>query len=203
MKLPFLSTRAAPVLALLSFTVAAGIFGALSPAFSHRVHPLALLGAHGEPMAWAFNALGFLLPGGLLAWQALRLRARMALAAWAERIGMQLALLSALAFAAQGALPLDPYNLLAPASRLHALAWTLWWVAFVPGALLVAASSPQRRASGSAIGVLVPLFALFGALAMPAAVAQRIAFLLWFGWWLLAASRDAVSGPGSSPPARR
>ena len=202
MKFPFLSMRSAPLLALLSFALAACIFGVLSPAFSHRVHPLALLGAQGEPMAWVFNALGFLLPGGLLAWQALRLRARMGQAGWAARIGVQLALLSALAFAAQGALPLDPYNLLAPASRLHALAWTLWWVAFVPGAMLVAGSAPERRLPGFAFALLVPLLALFGTLAMPAAIAQRIAYLLWFGWWLLVASRGAASAPGSSPPAR-
>lgn len=189
MKLPFLSMRGTPVLALLSFAIAACIFGALSPDFSHRVHPLALLGAQGEPMAWAFNALGFLLPGGLLAWQALRFRAHMGQAGWATRIGMQLALLSALAFAAQGALPLDPYDLLAPASRLHALAWTLWWVAFVPGALLMAASAPQRRLPGFAIALLLPLLALFGTLAMPAAIAQRIAYLLWFAWWWQASAR--------------
>lgn len=189
MKLPFPPVRGTPVLALLSFASAACIFGALSPAFSHRVHPLALLGAQGEPMAWAFNALGFLLPGGLLAWQALRLRAHLGQAGWAARIGAQLALLSALAFAAQGALPLDPYNLLAPSSRLHALAWTLWWVAFVPGALLMAASAPQRRLPGFAIALLVPLLALFGALAMPAAIAQRIAYLLWFAWWWQASAR--------------
>lgn len=183
------SVRRLPAMALLSFVAAACIFGWLSPDFSHRLHPLALLGARGEPMAWAFNAFGFVIPGGLLAWQALSLRGRMDGERWVARIGMQLALLSALAFAAQGALPLDPYNLLAPATRLHALAWTLWWVAFVPGALLVAASGAQGRAAGLAIAMPVPVLALFGALAMPAPVAQRLAWLLWFAWWWLASAR--------------
>src|SRR3546814_9922281 len=64
------------------------------------------------PHALAFNALGFVLPGVLAALVAWRLRASLdAGAPWAARIGAWLALLSALAFAAQGLLPLDPRDL--------------------------------------------------------------------------------------------
>src|SRR3546814_1754845 len=74
--------------------------------------------------------LGFLLPGVLAALVAWRLRASLDDGApWAARIGAWLALLSALAFAAQGLLPLDPRDLESDASRMHATMWTLWWVA--------------------------------------------------------------------------
>src|SRR3546814_10898701 len=79
------------------------------------------------PHALAFNVLGFVLPGVLAALVAWRLRASLDDGApWAARIGAWLALLSALAFAAQGLLPLDPRGLEADASRMHATMWTLW-----------------------------------------------------------------------------
>ena len=172
-----------PLIALLVFVAAAVGFGIASPDFGHTRHPLALLGALGEPHALAFNLLAFVLPGALLAWLGWSLRAAHTMPGWRVRIGLQLVLLSALCFAAQGLRPLDPTDLLAPASRLHVVAWMLWWIAFVPGALLLA------RASGRAalvIALLVLLFALGGGDLLPAPIAQRMAFLLWFGWWLLA-----------------
>ena len=189
--------RRLPCLAALLFFAAVAGFGMASPGYSQLVHPVALLGARGEPHALAFDLLGFLAPGLILAWCAYAWRSAAAADGWMARIGLQLAMLSAIAFAAQGLLPLDPYNLLAPASRLHALAWTLWWVAFVPGALLVAAAAPRRRLAGLACALLLPACALYGVALMPAALAQRVAFALWFGWWLLlAANRGAASSRG-------
>ena len=199
MKLPFAPARAAPLVACVMFVAAVAGFGLSSPDFGQSRHPVALLGAAGEPNALAFNLAAFVLPGALLAWSAIGLRARSDAASWTLRVGLQLALLSALAFAAQGVLPLDPYDLTAPASRLHALAWTLWWVAFVPGALLVAAGQPRKRVAGFAFAVALPVFALFGAMAMPAAITQRIAYLLWFAWWIVVSAdprpREAMQAP--------
>ena len=188
---PVNTTRAMDALpgaAAAAAVLALACFGALSPDHSHALHPVALLGARGEPNAAAFNLLGFVLPGLLLAWHAHRMRGRLRAPTWRARIGLQLAMFSALAFAAQGLLPLDPYDLAAPDSRLHALAWTLWWVAFVPGALL--AGVPPRsfaQASAAAIALAVPLFALAGPEAIAAGVAQRIAFALWLAWWCVPA----------------
>ena len=108
---------------------------------------------------------------------------------WPARIGIVLVQLSALAFAAQGVVPLDPGDTDATASRLHALAWMLWWIAFVPGALLLALGA--RRGTGFTLAclsaaLLVPLLAVFAPIGLWVGVAQRLAFLLWFGWWLLA-----------------
>ena len=169
-----------------------------APGYSHWTHPVALRGATGLPWAFAFNLLVFVLPGALLLVAAQRMRTASAASGWAARIGIALVQLSALAFAAQGLLPLDPDGMDSMASRLHALAWMLWWIAFVPGALLLAIGA--RCGIGFALAcllaaVLVPLVALFAPIGLWVGLAQRCVFGLWFGWWLLA-SRAAT-------PARR
>ena len=168
------------------------------PEYSHRLHPVALRGATGLPWAFAFNLFAFALPGMLLLWAGQGLRNSLVDAGWLARVGVVLAQLSALAFAAQGLLPLDANDVDSIASRLHALAWMLWWIAFVPGALLLAIGA--RRGIGFALAcllaaVLVPLVALFAPIGLWVGLAQRCVFGLWFGWWLLA-SRAAT-------PARR
>ncbi|WP_242113136.1 DUF998 domain-containing protein [Luteimonas aquatica] len=188
--------RAAWLAASLS-AAAAIVSGATLAGYAHGVHPLALLGARGIDGAPAFNLAAFVVPGLLIAFVAWRLRQAMqADASWALRIGAWLAMLSALAFAAQGLLPLDPDDLEATGSRLHASAWTLWWVAFAAGALSIAVGrhrgwpgrgGPPAWAGGLAALALLALV-LFGPLAMPAAIAQRAAFALWFLWWIALAA---------------
>ena len=202
--------------AVASACLASGLFvaslllaGTDLPAYSHWLHPVALRGASGLPGAMLFNAGAFLLPGIALVLAAQALRPALVGRGWAARIGLTLAQLSALAFALQGALPLDASGQNERAMRLHALAWMLWWIAFVPGALLLAVRA--RRGAGFAVAclsaaVLVPLLAVLAPVDAWVGLAQRLAFALWLGWWLLAAlvlSRVSVSAPGSSPPARR
>lgn len=153
--------------------------------YSHLQHPVALLGAESVPGAGWFNALAFVVPGLLLAGAGIAWRARLDAAGWPARIGATLVVLSALAFAAQGVLPLDPEQLDSGDGRYHAAAWTLWWVSFVPGAALLA-SGARPRWLHVAAAIAVPVLALLApALAGPA-LAQRLAFAAWFGWWLLA-----------------
>jgi hypothetical protein len=115
------------------------------------------------------------------------------------RIGLTLAQLSALAFAMQGALPLDVRELDGDASRLHALAWMIWWIAFVPAMALLAVGA--RRGAGFAAvclltGALVPLLAVLAPVGAWVGLAQRLAFAAWFGWWLCAAH---ALGPRMAP----
>ncbi len=175
--------------ALLVCVAAVAAFGASSPDFGQLRQPVALLGADGEPNALAFNLLGFVLPGALLGWLAWRWRGQAGNSGWRARLGLQMLLLSALAFAAQGLLPLDPTDLLAPASRAHAVAWSAWWIAFVAGGALAWRSRGGR--GGLALVLVVLLLATGGASLMPAALAQRLAFAGWFGWWLWASGRGA------------
>lgn len=182
--------RYAGLAAALAFALAALGFGAALAGYSHAQHPLALLGARGLPHALAFNLLGFVIPGMLAAAAAIALRTRLpADAGWSARIGARLLLLSALAFAAQGLLPLDPADLDARPARLHAVAWMLWWIAFVPGAGLLAwsalAARPRRLAAFAthvvAAGCVLAFVWLPGE-GIAAGIAQRIAFAAWFGW---------------------
>lgn len=196
-------------LALAFFLIALLLANLGVPEYSHLRHPLALRGATGVPGALWFNLGAFVLPGGLLLLQAQMLRKAVPEASWWVRLGLTLVQLSALAFTLQGVLPLDQRGVDATASRLHVLMWMLWWIAFVPGALLLALGLRQRRGlavMSVAIGVLVPLLAVWAPIGVWVGLAQRLAFVLWFGWWLLVSRRlicTSASAPKSLPPAGR
>jgi hypothetical protein len=186
--------RFAAVVAALSFAAAVIGFGSVLEGYSQRVHPVGLLGADGVPHALAFNAFGFVVPGLLAAAVAWRLRQAMAESApWAARIGARLALLAALAFAAQGLLPLDPEDLDGAASQAHATAWTLWWISLLPCALLLAiglrrdpAGRPLALAS-LALALLVACLVALPLDMLPVAIGQRVVLVAWWAWLLLAA----------------
>lgn len=197
--------RHAGWLAMLCWVLAAAGFGAALDGYSHARHPLSFLGADGIPHALAFNLAGFLIPGALAAAAAISLRARLpGDAGWLARIGARLLLLSALAFAAQGLLPLDPGDLDGPASQRHATAWSLWWIAADAGALLAAIGLlrlPGWRAFAWAAlvaSVLIVVFAVVPPWIWPAAIAQRIAFGAWLG--LLAFAGRAPGGRDTVQP---
>ncbi len=188
-----------PWLGVLAAALHAGAvigFGAALEGYSQVLHPAALLGARGFPHAGAFNLLAFVLPGLLMAAVALRLRARLpATTGWSGRIGGQLVLLAALGFALQGLLPLDPDDLDNAASGLHAVAWMLWWVAFVPGALALASAWKRAGARGLArfttvLALLLLALVLVGVELLPPGAAQRLASGLWLLWGTLAAWRS-------------
>lgn len=185
--------RALVVAATVIALCAAAAFGAQLHGYSHQMHPLALPGAVGVPRAPAYNMLVFVLPGLLLAVYAWRLRGRLPQRTGvAARLGTTMLLLSALAYAAQGGLPLDLDGLDAGASRLHAAAWNLWWIAFLAGTVLMATGLRALRleALGAWLlvlgaGVLVP--------ELPGAgISQRLAFAAWFAWmWRVEAGTRA------------
>lgn len=212
-----LISRHAAGLAALLFTLASVGFAARVADYSHALHPLSLLGAMQVPLSSAFNWAALVLPGGLVAWLALRLRERASLLAgpgrtaqWSARLGAQLLLISALAFAVQGLLPLDTNDLDSVRSGRHAAAWMVWWIAFVAGGLLwaIGARGPvqARRLASLSLGaaLLLPVLALALSRLMPAGIAQRLAFTLWFAWAIYAEyvlnrallSRSAASSRG-------
>jgi hypothetical protein len=179
----------AGLVALLLWALAVFGFGAWLEGYSQAQHPVALLGASGFPRALPFNLLAFVLPGMLAGAVAMGLRHQLpADAGWPARVGTQLLFLAALGFIALGLLPLDADDLNSNASRYHATAWMLWWVAFVPGALLLATSRWRRPpARGFAAFTLFAALAvlavvLFGVALLPAGLAQRLAFALWLLW---------------------
>jgi hypothetical protein len=186
----------AGVCAALVFTSAVAGFGLTLSGYSQVWHPVAVLGAKGVPHAIGFNLLGFVLTGVLAAIVALDLRHRLpADAGWPARLGAQFLLLSALGFISLGVLPLDPDDLHNNASSLHATAWLLWWLAFVPGAMLFAFGMRRRdgwrpAVTASAVAAMVVLFsALIAVALMPAGIAQRLGYAAWLLWLCVAAWR--------------
>lgn len=193
-------TRLLPLtgaLAAIAFIAAVVGFGMTLSGYSQVWHPVAVLGARGVPHALGFNLLGFVLTGLLAAVVALDLRHRLpADAGWTARVGAQFLLLSALGFAGLGVLPLDPDDLHNDASSLHATAWLLWWVAFVPGAVLFVFGMRGRRGwrpavIASGVAAAIVLFSALVAVAlMPAGIAQRLGYAAWLLWLCVAARRS-------------
>lgn len=180
--------RIASLAALACFAGALLGFGAALEGYRHDAWPVALLGASGVPRATAFNLCGYLLPGLLAAYVALRARATLApVPGAAARFGWTLALLAALAFAAQGLLPLDTMGPDAGRGRLHGVAWALWGIAFSSAAAALSlAALRQARWAVAAVHLCAGL-AVFGIgwLSegwMAAPLAQRLAFFGWFAW---------------------
>jgi hypothetical protein len=192
-----LVSRHAAVCAFVLFTSALVAFSGGVDGYSHLQHPVAWLGAEPLPHATAYNLLVFAVPGLLVAWTALRFRTALSLRGeartdaspgWTARIGAQLVLLSALAFALQGLLPLDATDLDGGRSGRHAAAWMAWWIAFATGGGLLAIGLRGNQtwrpvATFSLLAaVLVPICALVLPQLLPAGLAQRLAFVLWFAW---------------------
>jgi hypothetical protein len=137
----------------------------------------------------------------LSAWVFVRLRERLpAGAGRAAGIGIWVLAISALAFAAQGLLPLDPGDLESSASRAHATAWTLWWVALLPATLLLAIGLRGEAAcralvlASVATAVAVLVLALLPLDLLAPAAAQRVVFTAWLGWTVLAAGGHRKAG---------
>ena len=184
------STRLLSALALLGFLGALLGFGAALDGFSHATHPVAVLGARGVPRWAAFDLLGFVLPG-LLAWAA-TVRASIADNARSDGggrvlgVGWTLCAIAALAFASQGVLPIDAtqgfgYGV----ARLHTAAWTMWWIAFAAGGVLLAVGWRGRVALRFATAFAVALvlaFSLFVGVPGAPAMGQRIGFIAWLAW---------------------
>lgn len=175
--------------AILAALGAAVAFGLMLPGYSHLAHPLALPGADGIARATAFNLLAFLLPGLLLAACAWRLRDRLQGRGLAARLGAAMLLLSALAYAAQGLLPLDLDEPDAGASRLHAAAWTLWWIGFLAGTALLALRLHALRPATAVAWLLVLGAGVLAPGLLGAGTSQRLAFAAWFAWMWWAAGQ--------------
>ncbi|QSX77212.1 DUF998 domain-containing protein [Agrilutibacter solisilvae] len=204
-------SRHLPLLAGLCCLLSVLVFAGMLQGYSHRIHPVAVLGGLTMPHAWVFNTFTFIVPGLLMAWHGWLIRDALdhhgAPAHWIARVGAQLLQVSALAFAAQGVLPLDLSDLENPVSARHAAAWMIWWLAFAVGGVLMAGGlrrrAPWRRlvwATGF-VALALPICALVLPQHMAAGLAQRIGLALWFLWGVLVAgevSRNAASSRGSS-----
>ena len=212
MKIASLIRAPLPVSLLASgcFIVAALAFGAALEGYSQQLYPLAALGAVGMPRAGWANVLVFVVPGLLGTCVAAMFYLRLpATAGSVARIGAWMLLFSTVAFALQGLFRLDYDDLEATTGRLHVLSWALWWLTTASGGLLLASGLRGchgwrgAAAVALAVAILVPVLAMAAPAAWGTEILRRVAFVLWFGWWVFAAvaiSRNAASTPGSSRP---
>lgn len=188
-----LSPRLFAIAAFACFLGALLGFGAALPGYSHDRHPLALLGARGVPHWVWFDAIGFVAAGMLAWWAHVRAGWRWQTSGTpmgrVAAIGWTMCTIAALAYAAQGVLPVDPgkgfgYGV----GKLHTAAYMVWWIAFAAGTVLLAIGGgenfPLRRARIGTLGALIAILALVLFVAIPGAPAlgQKIAFALWFLW---------------------
>ena len=187
-------------LAGLVFALALAWGGAQHPGYDHALRSVGLLGAKGAGGAVMFNLVAFVLPGALLAAFAVAfaLRLREGGSTLPARLGVNLWLISGLAFAAQGLLPLDANAPDGAASKYHVLALTIAMIAAVPSMVLLGAGL-RGRAAWRPLPQLGAAFAalLLVVLAWPAhewmpgwagrsGFSQRLALLVYFAWPALA-----------------
>lgn len=180
----------AMAIAIASLVIASLVGGMAVEGYSHLLHPLAWLGARQWGSAGTlFGVFGFVVPGLAAAWVALGLRSDLPRAAgWPARIGAQLALLAALAFAAQGLLPLDLEGEEGGASRWHALAWLCWALAFPLGGLGLALGLCREAGAralawvGGVAAVVVLAGTFFAGGWIGPALSQRLATAAWLAW---------------------
>jgi hypothetical protein len=139
--------------------------------------------------------LRFLIPGVVLVAIAWRLRAWPATQGRIARIGMDLLLVSAAAFAAQGLLAFDPADPDAFTSRMRAGAWAISWIAFIPGAPFYAGALGRKFALWSIVAATVMCTpALQESLPTITAYARFLFMPTWFAWWFSAALRPLSRG---------
>lgn len=170
------------------------VLGALRPSYSHVVNTVSELGAAGTPYATAWNIVGFIIPGALLAITGSTIaRAAHAAPSLSRTLATVLLALSGLAVAGQGVMPAEMVNGVADvtsaSTRGHFISSLISGAAWAVGALLLV--GPMKRHPHwrglhivSIVLVLLTLvasFALRGTL--PDGLAQRIGnafFCIWF-----------------------
>jgi len=172
------------------------------PGYSHYTRAISGLGAFGAPHALAWNVIGFVVPGLLLAWcgggVALAIQDRRRSLFW-------LLVISGLAFAGAGVFPAEMRNgvpvMQSGWTAAHVVIISASGLPWVVGALLligrVRRSQRWRHLTVATIGLAILAVAGLGTnivsgsipvLADAPGLAQRIAFGAYFAWFLFTGS---------------
>ncbi|TAJ60681.1 DUF998 domain-containing protein [Brevundimonas sp.] len=162
------------------FAGALGVFAALDPTYSHLTNAVSELGAVGAPNQLAWNLIGFIAVGLLLA-------------AFGRGLGREIATPSAsgllilfgLAFAAT-AIPADMSDLGSPGSTAHIVASQavlLFWALALIRLLFVRRAGPALRwIAAVALALAVGAIIVRGLEALQPGLSQRLSFAVVFGW---------------------
>lgn len=211
--LHFAEARRAAQFGLLSaalFWIALVIFGTLQPGYSHAHHAVSELGAVGAAHQWAWNWLGFILPGALLAGFATKIAGTFAPSGSAAAVLM---FLCGAMFAATGVFSADLHDHGSFSTRLHILASMLSLLAWLPASLFLAVDAHRAGDRGLTwislcAALLVVTSATLGRLLGPSGVSQRLTFAAFFLWvvvvclrlWWNAAEHSRTALGNSCPP---
>lgn len=162
------------------FAGALGVFAALDPTYSHLTNAVSELGAVGAPNQLAWNLIGFIAVGLLLA-------------AFGRGLGREittpsaggLLILFGLAFAAT-AIPADMSDLGSPGSTAHIVAsqavLLLWALALVRLLFVRRAGPALRWIAAVALALAVGAIVVRGLEALQPGLSQRLSFAVVFGW---------------------
>ncbi len=197
--------KSAPYLAFAAailFWASLAGFAALNPHYSHFRKSVSELGAWGEPNMWAFNVLGFIAPGLLVALFGWTLAQSAAPRRW---LTASLFALAGILVALAGASPADMSNFGSLTTIGHLVGSNgsaLAWFAALIALAIAAGKSWPALSVVSILGVILMLaaFSLYFWAPLPRAIIQRICFGVFFGWYVLAAVLVLLRGQA---PVRR
>jgi hypothetical membrane protein len=173
------------------------VMAAIRSDYSHLHQAVSELGAVGAPHMWAWNILGYVVPGLMLAvfgWSLVR-RLRPG-----SRVAAALLALSGIGMAAAGLIPADMNDRRGLLTSLHIVGSSLSVLAWLPSMIVVAALARRTRpeiavASGVALAAMIGSFALYGVWEDTPALVQRITFGVYLGWYLVAGLLLTVRAP--------
>jgi hypothetical membrane protein len=188
------------------FWTASLAFAAFRPAYSHLSNTISELGAVGTPHATAWNVLGFIIPGSLLAIVgAVIARTANAEPSVSRTFATALLVLSGLAVAGQGLMPAEMIDGVADVSssstRGHFISSLISAAAWAIGALLLV--GPMKRnpnwRSLHIVSVVLVVLALVASFALrgsvPDGLAQRIGNAFFCAWFIAMSLQLLRLGP--------
>lgn len=202
------------IAAVVFFWPALFAFAALYPGYSHYTRAISGLGAFGAPHALAWNLVGFVVPGLLLAASG----ARIALAVDGRRtLAFWLLVVSGLGFAGTGVFPAEMWNgiplMRSPWTAAHILMISVSGLPWLVAAFVLV-RGVKRNTQWQHFKKIILILALLALvsfslnifadsipiLADANGLAQRIAFAGYFGWFVVA---EALFVAVASRPNRR
>lgn len=178
-----MSARLTTVIALsanLLFWPALFIFAALRPGYSHLTNAVSELGSFGAPRMWAWNVVGFIVPGSLIAIAGWQIGRRISPS---HHVLTAMLVLSGAMVVLAGLVPADMADRHGVATNIHLmgangslLAWMI--------ALILLAAGIRRARRYEAIVAIITLLCLAGILLLAKhdslGLTQRLIFVMFF-----------------------
>lgn len=174
------------ILANLMFWPLMFVMASVRPDYSHLHQAISELGSIGAPRMWVWNVFGYIIPGLLLAafgWGLVRLLRS------GSRTAAGLLALAGIGLALTGVFPADMDHRQSLTTSLHMagvlMSLAAWALSLVAIAVL-AWRSHRDIATVSLLALVASVggFFLYGVMPDTPALAQRINFAVFFGWYL-------------------